>query len=93
MPAICCGEKPRRLSPSALTLCAAAGWPTVMTYGGTSRVTAALFAAYVFLALARRPAEWRAFFAYHDALMLREDGYILDDGIVARLSPVIARCR
>jgi uncharacterized peroxidase-related enzyme len=26
----------------------------------------------VFLALARRPAEWRAFFAYHDALMLRE---------------------
>ena len=28
----------------------------------------------VFLALARRPAEWRAFFAYHDALMLKEDG-------------------
>ena len=28
----------------------------------------------VFLAFARRPAEWRAFFAYHDALMLREDG-------------------
>lgn len=26
----------------------------------------------VFLAFARRPAEWRAFFAYHDALMLRE---------------------
>ncbi len=26
----------------------------------------------VFLQLARRPAEWRAFFAYHDALMLRE---------------------
>ncbi|HYW57389.1 MAG TPA: peroxidase-related enzyme [Polaromonas sp.] len=26
-----------------------------------------------FLALARRPAEWRAFFAYHDALMLREE--------------------
>jgi uncharacterized peroxidase-related enzyme len=26
----------------------------------------------VFLGLARRPAEWRAFFAYHDALMLRE---------------------
>ena len=23
----------------------------------------------VFLGLARRPAEWRAFFAYHDALM------------------------
>ena len=28
----------------------------------------------VFLAFARRPAEWRAFFAYHDALMLKEDG-------------------
>jgi uncharacterized peroxidase-related enzyme len=24
--------------------------------------------------LARRPAEWRAFFAYHDALMLKETG-------------------
>lgn len=28
----------------------------------------------VFLMLARRPAEWRAFFAYHDALMLKEEG-------------------
>lgn len=28
----------------------------------------------VFLTFARRPAEWRAFFAYHDALMLKEDG-------------------
>ena len=28
----------------------------------------------VFLALARRPAEWRAFFAYRDALMLKEGG-------------------
>jgi uncharacterized peroxidase-related enzyme len=28
----------------------------------------------VFLGLARRPAEWRAFFAYHDALMLKEGG-------------------
>ncbi|MBQ0130681.1 MAG: peroxidase-related enzyme, partial [Comamonas sp.] len=28
----------------------------------------------VFLAFARRPAEWRAFFDYHDALMLKEDG-------------------
>ncbi len=27
----------------------------------------------VFLGFARRPAEWRAFFAYHDALMLREE--------------------
>ncbi|MFP8835422.1 peroxidase-related enzyme [Hydrogenophaga sp. XSHU_21] len=30
----------------------------------------------VFLALARRPAEWRAFFAYHDALMLKEGGHL-----------------
>lgn len=32
------------------------------------------FVPNVFLALARRPAEWRAFFAYHDALMLKEVG-------------------
>jgi uncharacterized peroxidase-related enzyme len=31
------------------------------------------FVPQVFLSLARRPTEWRAFFAYHDALMLRED--------------------
>ena len=31
------------------------------------------FVPNVFLALARRPPEWRAFFAYHDALMLKED--------------------
>ena len=30
------------------------------------------FVPNVFVAFARRPAEWRAFFAYHDALMLRE---------------------
>ena len=30
------------------------------------------FVPNVFLTLARRPAEWRAFFAYHDALMLPE---------------------
>ena len=30
----------------------------------------------VFLAFARRPAEWRAFFAYHDALMEREDSQL-----------------
>ncbi|MEO8839020.1 MAG: peroxidase-related enzyme, partial [Herbaspirillum sp.] len=28
----------------------------------------------VFLALAHRPAEFRAFFAYHDALMVKETG-------------------
>ena len=32
------------------------------------------FVPQVFLAFARRPAEWRAFFAYHDALMLKEGG-------------------
>jgi uncharacterized peroxidase-related enzyme len=30
------------------------------------------FVPNVFLALARRPAEWHAFFAYHDALMMPE---------------------
>jgi uncharacterized peroxidase-related enzyme len=32
------------------------------------------FVPNVFVALARRPAEFRAFFAYHDALMLRDSG-------------------
>jgi uncharacterized peroxidase-related enzyme len=32
------------------------------------------FVPNVFVAFARRPAEWRAFFAYHDALMLKESG-------------------
>ena len=32
------------------------------------------FVPNVFLGLARRPAEWRAFFAYHDALMVPESG-------------------
>ena len=41
---ICSGVKPRRLRPSVLTLCAPAGWPTAITNGGTSSVTAALFA-------------------------------------------------
>ena len=36
------------------------------------------FVPNVFLALARRPAEWRAFFAYHDALMLPEEGSLKD---------------
>ena len=34
----------------------------------------------VFLAFARRPAEWRAFFAYHDALMLKEEGSLTKGG-------------
>jgi hypothetical protein len=32
------------------------------------------FVPNVFLALARRPAEWWPFFAFHDALMLKEEG-------------------
>ena len=32
------------------------------------------FVPNVYLALAHRPAEFRAFIAYHDALMLREGG-------------------
>ena len=36
------------------------------------------FVPNVFLALAHRPAEWRAFVAYHDALMLKEGGSLTD---------------
>ena len=32
------------------------------------------FVPNVFLVLAHRPAEWRAFMAYHDALLLKEGG-------------------
>jgi uncharacterized peroxidase-related enzyme len=32
------------------------------------------FVPNVFLVLAHRPAEWRAFMAYHDALLLKESG-------------------
>lgn len=32
------------------------------------------FVPNVYLALAHRPAEWRAFFAYHDALMEKDEG-------------------
>ena len=32
------------------------------------------FVPHVFLALAHRPAEWRAFMAYHDALLLKDTG-------------------
>jgi uncharacterized peroxidase-related enzyme len=37
------------------------------------------FVPNVFLAFAHRPAEFRAFFAYHDALMLRESGLTKGD--------------
>ncbi|GAC1356393.1 MAG: peroxidase-related enzyme [Variovorax sp.] len=36
------------------------------------------FVPNVFLALARRPAEWRAFFAYHDALMVPDEASLKD---------------
>jgi len=34
------------------------------------------FVPNVFLALAHRPAEWRAFIAYHDALLLKDTGHL-----------------
>jgi len=34
------------------------------------------FVPNVFLALAHRPAEWRAFMAYHDALLLKDTGHL-----------------
>ena len=37
------------------------------------------FVPNVFLAFAHRPAEFRAFFAYHDALLLRESGLCKGD--------------
>ena len=37
------------------------------------------FVPNVFLTLARRPLEWRAFFAYHDALLLKESGLSTGD--------------
>ena len=37
------------------------------------------FVPNVFLALAHRPAEWRAFVAYHDALMLKDSGLTKGD--------------
>ena len=46
----------------------------------------------VFLAFARRPAEWRAFFAYHDALMLKEEGSLTkgerEQGVATVSAPV-----
>ncbi|MGZ5157179.1 MAG: peroxidase-related enzyme, partial [Caldimonas sp.] len=37
------------------------------------------FVPNVFLAFAHRPAEFRAFFAYHDALLLRDSGLTKGD--------------
>jgi len=48
----------------------------------------------VFLMLARRPAEWRAFFAYHDALMLKEDGNLTkgDREMIVTATSAVNQC-
>jgi uncharacterized peroxidase-related enzyme len=48
----------------------------------------------VFLMLARRPAEWRAFFAYHDALMLKEDGNLTkgDREMIVTTTSAVNQC-
>ncbi len=48
----------------------------------------------VFLMLARRPAEWRAFFAYHDALMLREEGNLTkgDREMIVTATSAVNQC-
>ncbi|MDF1485958.1 peroxidase-related enzyme [Ramlibacter sp. H39-3-26] len=52
------------------------------------------FVPNVFLALARRPAEWRAFFAYHDALMLKEEGSLTkgDREMIVTATSAANRC-
>ena len=52
------------------------------------------FVPNVFLALARRPAEWRAFFAYHDALMLKEDSSLTkgDREMIVTVTSAANRC-
>jgi uncharacterized peroxidase-related enzyme len=52
------------------------------------------FVPNVFLALARRPAEWRAFFAYHDALMLKEEGSLTkgDREMIVTVTSAANRC-
>ncbi|WP_062366706.1 peroxidase-related enzyme [Variovorax paradoxus] len=52
------------------------------------------FVPNVFLALARRPAEWRAFFAYHDALMLKEEGSLTkgDREMIVTTTSAANRC-
>ena len=48
----------------------------------------------VFLMLARRPAEWRAFFAYHDALMLKEEGNLTkgDREMIVTATSAVNQC-
>ncbi len=52
------------------------------------------FVPNVFLAFARRPAEWRAFFAYHDALMLKEEGTLTkgDREMIVTTTSAANRC-
>lgn len=52
------------------------------------------FVPNVFLALARRPAEWRAFFDYHDALMLKEGGNLTkgDREMIVTTTSAANRC-
>jgi uncharacterized peroxidase-related enzyme len=52
------------------------------------------FVPNVFLGLARRPAEWRAFFAYHDALMLKEEGSLTkgDREMIVTTTSAANRC-
>jgi len=52
------------------------------------------FVPKVFLALARRPAEWRAFFAYHDALMLKEEGSLTkgDREMIVTATSAVNKC-
>jgi uncharacterized peroxidase-related enzyme len=52
------------------------------------------FVPNVFLALARRPAEWRAFFAYHDALMLKEEGSLTkgDREMIVTATSAVNKC-
>jgi len=52
------------------------------------------FVPNVFLALARRPAEWRAFFAYHDALMLKEEGALTkgDREMIVTATSAVNQC-
>lgn len=48
----------------------------------------------VFLMLARRPAEFRAFFAYHDAIMLREESHLTkgDREMIVTSISAVNRC-
>ncbi len=52
------------------------------------------FVPNVYLALARRPAEWRAFFAYHDALMLKETGSLTkgDREMIVTATSAVNKC-